>query len=253
MLPFAPMLALRHILFLGLYFCTQAHAQNSIAPASSTVAIVTSPEQSEFYWHDAHSTRHAPSASTHEATETPLPPEPQNSSLSAPSLHLDEQAWLLMLQAQAQEQTPTPLLHSGLGLKQGHGTQSLALPKDPVADLVFTAISLVGTPYLRGGNDAQTGFDCSGFVQNIFADTAQHSLPRVARDQAQATQKIKKSELRPGDLVFFNTMRRAFSHVGIYIGEGKFIHSPSSGKSVRVESMQAKYWTQRFNGARRVF
>ncbi len=77
-------------------------------------------------------------------------------------------------------------------------------------------------------------------------------LPRRAADQAAATQAISKEELKPGDLVFFNTMRRAFSHVGIYIGEGKFIHAPRSGSSVRVDDMNSSYWNTRFNGARRV-
>jgi hypothetical protein len=77
-------------------------------------------------------------------------------------------------------------------------------------------------------------------------------LPRKAEQQAAATQQIEKTELQPGDLVFFNTMRRAFSHVGIYIGDGKFIHSPRAGSEVRVESMGLSYWQRRFDGARRV-
>jgi hypothetical protein len=77
-------------------------------------------------------------------------------------------------------------------------------------------------------------------------------LPRRAEQQAAATQRIDKNELQPGDLVFFNTMRRAFSHVGIYVGDGKFIHSPKPGAEVRVESMGVSYWQRRFDGARRV-
>ena len=77
-------------------------------------------------------------------------------------------------------------------------------------------------------------------------------IPRNAAQQAAATQTIKKSELRPGDLVFFNTMRKAFSHVGIYVGNGKFIHSPKPGAEVRVEDMGVAYWARRFDGARRV-
>ena len=79
-----------------------------------------------------------------------------------------------------------------------------------------------------------------------------HRLPRRAEEQAAATQKIDRSELKPGDLVFFNTMRRAFSHVGIYVGDGKFIHAPRTGAEVRVEDMNGSYWQRRFNGARRV-
>jgi len=79
-----------------------------------------------------------------------------------------------------------------------------------------------------------------------------HLLPRRAEEQAAATEKIDRSELKPGDLVFFNTMRRTFSHVGIYVGEGKFIHSPRTGAQVRVEDMNGSYWQRRFDGARRV-
>jgi NlpC/P60 family len=120
------------------------------------------------------------------------------------------------------------------------------------SDLVSTAIGFLGIPYLRGGNSAETGFDCSGFVRAIYKDTIGLILPRSADQQANATQKIDKSELKPGDLVFFNTMKRTFSHVGIYLGEGKFIHSPRSGATVRIEDMRIPYWNVRFDGARRV-
>ncbi|MEG2630551.1 MAG: C40 family peptidase [Comamonas sp.] len=120
------------------------------------------------------------------------------------------------------------------------------------SELVGTAMGFLGVPYRRGGNTAATGFDCSGFVRAIYSQTVGLVLPRRADEQANVTQKIDKNELRPGDLVFFNTMRRTFSHVGIYVGEGKFIHSPRSGATVRVESMQTPYWSHRFDGARRV-
>jgi cell wall-associated NlpC family hydrolase len=124
--------------------------------------------------------------------------------------------------------------------------------RDRASHLVFNAMHFMGVPYKRGGNDADTGFDCSGFVRSMYERTIGLVLPRLARDQAAATQPIDKSQLQPGDLVFFNTMRRAFSHVGIYVGEGKFIHSPKPGAQVRVEDMQANYWARRFDGARRV-
>jgi len=120
------------------------------------------------------------------------------------------------------------------------------------SDLVMTAIGFLGVPYRRGGNSEDTGFDCSGFVRAMYNQTVGHMLPRRAEEQAAATVKIDRSELKPGDLVFFNTMRRAFSHVGIYVGEGKFIHSPRSGAQVRVEDMNGSYWQRRFDGARRV-
>ena len=123
---------------------------------------------------------------------------------------------------------------------------------DRTSDLVVTAMGFLGVPYRRGGNSAETGFDCSGFVRAIYQQTAGMLLPRRADQQAASTEKIDKKELQPGDLVFFNTMRRAFSHVGIYIGDGKFIHSPRTGSSVRVDNMHSDYWVNRFNGARRV-
>lgn len=120
------------------------------------------------------------------------------------------------------------------------------------SELVGTAMGFLGVPYRRGGNSAATGFDCSGFVRAIYSQTVGLVLPRRADEQANATQKIEKQDLQPGDLVFFNTMRRTFSHVGIYVGEGKFIHAPRTGATVRVESMQTPYWSRRFDGARRV-
>lgn len=123
---------------------------------------------------------------------------------------------------------------------------------DRQSELVINAMAFLDTPYRRGGNDARTGFDCSGFVRTIYARTAGLVLPRVAADQAAATQPIDQDELQPGDLVFFNTLHRPFSHVGIYIGDGKFIHAPRPGAQVRVEDMHVAYWSRRFDGARRV-
>ena len=120
------------------------------------------------------------------------------------------------------------------------------------SDLVLHAMAFLGVPYKRGGNNFETGFDCSGFVRAVYEQTAGKILPRRAEQQAAATQTIDRAELQPGDLVFFNTLRRTFSHVGIYIGNGKFIHSPKPGAQVRVEDMGIAYWTRRFDGARRV-
>jgi cell wall-associated NlpC family hydrolase len=120
------------------------------------------------------------------------------------------------------------------------------------SELVVTAMGFLGVPYRRGGNSAETGFDCSGFVKAIYEQTVGLVLPRRANEQAAATQAIDRRDLQPGDLVFFNTLKRAFSHVGIYVGEGKFIHSPKPGAQVRVEDMRGNYWSTRFDGARRV-
>ena len=120
------------------------------------------------------------------------------------------------------------------------------------SDLVGNAMGFLGVPYKRGGSTAETGFDCSGFVKAMYSQTIGLILPRKAEQQAATTQRIDQTDLQPGDLVFFNTMRRAFSHVGIYIGEGKFIHSPKPGSEVRVDNMGLSYWSRRFDGARRV-
>ena len=125
--------------------------------------------------------------------------------------------------------------------------------RDKASDLVMSAMNFLGVPYRRGGDSADEGFDCSGFTRHIFELSVGLVLPR--RAEQQATQAglltVSRDELKPGDLVFFNTMRRAFSHVGIYIGDGKFIHSPRAGGEVRIEDMRMAYWNKRFDGARR--
>jgi len=118
--------------------------------------------------------------------------------------------------------------------------------------LVVNALGFLGVPYRRGGTSADTGFDCSGFVRTVYEETVGLVLPRVAAQQAAHTEKVARTDLKPGDLVFFNTMRRTFSHVGIYIGDGKFVHSPKPGADVRIENMSMAYWKRRFTGARRV-
>ena len=130
-----------------------------------------------------------------------------------------------------------------------HARQVVSLK---ATELVVTSMGFLGVPYKRGGNSVETGFDCSGFVRAMYEQTLGLILPRRAEQQAAATDKIDRADLQPGDLVFFNTMRRAFSHVGIYLGDGKFIHSPRSGSEVRVDDMGLAYWKQRFDGARRV-
>ena len=125
--------------------------------------------------------------------------------------------------------------------------------RDRASDMVLSAMNFLGVPYRRGGSSAETGFDCSGFTRHIFEMSLGLVLPHRADDQAKLSSlvPIKKDELKPGDLVFFNTMRRTFSHVGIYVGDGKFIHAPRSGTKVRVEDMREAYWAKRYTGARR--
>lgn len=126
--------------------------------------------------------------------------------------------------------------------------------REAASDLVLSAMGFLGVRYRRGGNSADEGFDCSGFTRYVFEHSLGLVLPRRADQQATRAGllEVRHDELRPGDLVFFNTMRRAFSHVGIYVGEGKFIHAPRSGAQVRIEDMREAYWTRRYDGARRV-
>lgn len=114
------------------------------------------------------------------------------------------------------------------------------------------ALDLIGIRYRRGGTSPETGFDCSGFVGHVFREGLGLYLPHNARQISKSGEAVARSELQPGDLVFFDTMRRAFSHVGIYLGDDKFVHSPRSGGAVRVEDMNDSYWRPRFNGARRI-
>ena len=151
----------------------------------------------------------------------------------------------------------SPLLGAGVAhaTEQQKPVEELSLfdrYTNKAQDLILKGLELVGVNYRRGGIDADSGLDCSGFVQLVFKDALGLILPRTAREQSQVGDNIDKTELRAGDLVFFNTMRHAFSHVGIYLGDNRFLHSPRSGAEVRVEDMRQSYWANRYNGARRV-
>lgn len=119
-------------------------------------------------------------------------------------------------------------------------------------DLVLNALGFMGIPYRWGGTSPDTGFDCSGFVQFVFRQATGLILPRSSFEQVLQGISVAREELQPGDLVFFNTMRAQFSHVGIYIGENRFIHSPSRGKAVEIVDITSAYWQKRYNGARRL-
>lgn len=119
-------------------------------------------------------------------------------------------------------------------------------------DVILEGLKLVGVRYKLGGNDADRGLDCSSFVQTVFRESIGAYLPRTAREQSEVGQQIDINQLKPGDLVFFNTMRRTFSHVGIYLGDNHFLHAPRTGAEVRVENMANSYWMNRFDGARRI-
>src|SRR5574340_1219593 len=125
--------------------------------------------------------------------------------------------------------------------------------ESPTDEIPLYAVSLVGSPYRLGGTSPETGVDCSGFVGHVFRQTAGVVLPRDSRAISEAAQPLAQADLQPGDLVFFNTLDRAFSHVGIYLGDGRFVHASSSRTgSVMVSSLSDRYWHQRFDGARRV-
>ena len=153
-------------------------------------------------------------------------------------------------------------------LTSAAGTPSISAPAAPISsadptllrrvqdratEMVMVALNAVGVRYRRGGNSEAGGFDCSGFTRYVFGNSLGLQLPRRADEQASAPGLIavRRDELRPGDLVFFNTLRQTFSHVGIYIGDNRFVHAPSPGGEVRTEDMDFAYWKKRFTGARR--
>jgi len=137
---------------------------------------------------------------------------------------------------------------------EGDKTSLLRQVHDRASGMVVAAMNFVGVRYRRGGTSADTGFDCSGFTRHVFEMSVGLVLPRRADEQALAPGLVvvKREDLKPGDLVFFNTLKRTFSHVGIYIGDNRFIHSPRTGQHVRTEDMSFAYWAKRFTGARRI-
>jgi len=121
-----------------------------------------------------------------------------------------------------------------------------------VRKLTTYAYQLIGIPYKYGGHSPKTGFDCSGFVDYVFRNSAHISLPHNSQKISRHGLPVKSSQLREGDLVFYDTNNWAYSHVGIYLGNDRFIHAPSSGGSVRTENMREDYWEKHYNGARRI-
>ncbi len=119
-------------------------------------------------------------------------------------------------------------------------------------EIVLRALSFIGVRYKYGGTTPDTGFDCSGLIRYVFNQATGKSLPGNAREISQVGASIDRTELQPGDLVFFNTLRRPFSHVGIYLGDSRFVHAPSRGGKVEIVDMSERYWKTRYNGARRL-
>ena len=147
--------------------------------------------------------------------------------------------------------TPTDRREAS-GRSPDEGPIAPAIPAGPAAltDVIQTALDFLGVPYRHGGSDP-SGFDCSGLMQWVFARYGT-PLPREVRDQYRVGRKIDMEDIQPGDLIFFETVSRGASHVGMVIGEGRFVHAPSSSGVVRVEPYTANYWIRRFVGARRV-
>ncbi len=120
------------------------------------------------------------------------------------------------------------------------------------SDLVIYALGLLGVNYKYGGDSIETGLDCSGFVRYVFGHAAGLDLPHSAYAMSRLGHRISRDNLKPGDLVFFRTLRKAFSHVGIYLGQNRFIDAPRPGQTVRIEDITDTYWARRFEEARRL-
>lgn len=125
-------------------------------------------------------------------------------------------------------------------------------PAAPPRNLASTALNYLGINYRFGGDTPSSGFDCSGLVRYAAEKSLGLKLPRRSAEMARLGESIKRNQLERGDLVFFNTRGQRFSHVGIYLGDNKFVHAPSTGSKVRVEDMTIGYWKKRYNGARRL-
>ena len=145
------------------------------------------------------------------------------------------------------------LSHAAAVLLLAVGAATAAPASDPQAtEVVVQALSLVGVPYRYGGEDPLNGLDCSGLVRHVFRASSGLELPRRAEDIGRVGTAVARDALQPGDVVFFNTLGRPNSHVAIYIGAGSFVHAPVSRGEVRVEQLAQRYWSSRFDGARRL-
>ncbi|MDF3036794.1 MAG: cell wall hydrolase [Paucimonas sp.] len=141
---------------------------------------------------------------------------------------------------------------------EAEAAETLSVPDNPpgfsehASELALNALSLLGIRYKYGGDTPDSGLDCSGLVRYVFKHARDQDLPRTAQEISRLGSKVDTVNLQPGDLVFYNTLKRRFSHVGIYLGSDRFIHAPSGGGEVRIDDMKTDYWKKRFNGARRI-
>ena len=130
--------------------------------------------------------------------------------------------------------------------------EAAAVAWNGAQDVAIYALGLIGVDYRYGGETPESGVDCSGLVRYVFQQVTGVTLPRTSKELSRLGDKVASADLVPGDLVFFNTRRLAFSHVGVYLGDGRFIHAPSAGGEVHVSTLSQQYWKQRFDGARRL-
>ena len=137
-------------------------------------------------------------------------------------------------------------------LSRNNKDAAIESPATASSELAEAALNYLGVRYRYGGTTPKGGFDCSGLIVYAANKYMGVNLPRVAASMATVGESVKRDELQPGDLVFFNTRGKRFSHVGIYVGENKFVHSPRTGSVVRVDKMDSTYWNKRYNGARRL-
>jgi cell wall-associated NlpC family hydrolase len=168
---------------------------------------------------------------------------------AAAPVHADETAAQFPQQPASQ---PTLTLTEPVPSLAPQASSLMSRAVSSVEDTLDRALDFIGIRYKRGGSTPETGFDCSGFVRYVYNETLGLVLPHNAKAISQSGENVDKNELKPGDLVFFNTMRRTFSHVGIYLGDNLFVHAPRSGARVRIEDMSDRYWSRRYNGARRI-
>ena len=140
---------------------------------------------------------------------------------------------------------------TGLSLSLG-STSAMAGDDGFAQKLLGKAMQLIGVKYRFGGTNPETGLDCSGYVQYVYKSSVGVNLPRTAAEQARIGERVATSEVRPGDMVFFNTRGFNNSHVGSYVGNGMFVHAPNSRSRVRFDSLESGYWKTKFTGVRRV-
>ena len=152
------------------------------------------------------------------------------------------------LSAAPQATGPGPLAAAA----RASASQAAAKVWQGAQDVAVFALGLIGVDYRYGGNTPDAGLDCSGLVRYVFQEVTGTTLPRTAKEMSRLGSKVAPADLAPGDLVFFNTRRFAFSHVGVYLGDGRFIHAPATGGEVHVSTLSQHYWKQRFDGARRL-